>query len=304
MFLRSHALLPTAGLLLAAVISGLTWLPLHAIERNGIAGLWVALAVVAVACVPLAPGLAGFRDLTRRDLVGLFWIAALIGVAWAFYTASLTTTEVARAILLFYIAPVWGTLLEVFVLRQPLTLRRATALGLGSAGLIAILGIGLDLRFVMNLGDVLALMSGMLWSVGLLFVFRRTGPTLATQSAALAVGALIGAVTMVLLLERAPPPSADAIIAAGPWILVAGLGFVLPLWLLSLWAARSVSPARATLIFMAEVCVGVGSAALWAGQPFGARETIGTILVLAAAAVEFGGTQKAASLSPQGVPPL
>jgi len=41
---------------------------------------------------------------------------------------------------------------------------------------------------------------------------------------------------------------------------------------------------------------------LWADQPFGACETIGTILILAAAAVEFGGAQRAAPLSPQGAP--
>jgi drug/metabolite transporter (DMT)-like permease len=301
---QSRTLLPTAGLLLAAIISGLAWLPLHTIERDGVDGLWVTLMVVVIACVPLLPALAKLRGLARRDLQDLVWIAALIGVAYAFYTASLTTTEVARAILLFYVAPVWGTLLEVFVLRQPLTLRRAAALGLGAAGLIAILGIGLDLQFTMNLGDVLALLSGILWSVGLLFVFRRTGPTLGAQSAALAIGALIGAVTMVLVLERAPAPKLDTIIAAAPWALIAGLVFVLPLWVLSLWAARSLSPARATLIFMAEVCVGVGSAALWADQPFGARETIGTMLVLAAAAVEFGGARDEAPLSPHGTPPL
>jgi drug/metabolite transporter (DMT)-like permease len=290
-------------LLLGAVISGFAWLPLRAIERGGVAGLWVALSVVAIACLPLVPALSRLRGLARRDLLDLFWIAALIGVAYSFYTASLTTTEVARAVLLFYIAPVWGTLLEVFVLRQPLTLRRAGALGLGAAGLAAILGIGFDLRFTINLGDVLALLSGILWSVGLLFVFRRTGPGLAAQSAALAVGALAGAVAMVLLLERAPPPGLETLEAAAPWILLAALGFVLPLWVLSLWAARSLSPGRTTLIFMAEVCVGVGSAALWADQAFGARETIGTMLVMAAAAVEFGGVQSAAPLSPQGAPP-
>jgi drug/metabolite transporter (DMT)-like permease len=293
----------TTGLLVGAAISGLTWLPLHAIERSGVAGLWVALTVIVVACLPFLPALLRLRGLARRDVTDLIWIAALIGVDYAFYTASLTATQVARAILLFYLAPVWGTLLEVFVLRQPLTLRRASALGLGAAGLVAILGIGLDLQFAMNLGDVLALLSGILWSVGLLFVFRRSGPGLAVQSGALAIGALVGAIAMVLLLERAPAPSLDTLAAAGPWIVVTGLCFVLPLWVVSLWAGRSLSPARMTLIFMAEVCVGVGSAAVWADQPFGARETAGTILVLAAAAVEFSGAQSVAPLSPQGAPP-
>jgi len=41
---------------------------------------------------------------------------------------------------------------------------------------------------------------------------------------------------------------------------------------------------------------------LWADQPFGVRETVGTILILAAAAVEFSGAPSAAPLSPQSAP--
>lgn len=291
-FERLNTALPTLGIMLAALISGLGWLPLHAVARAGLAGLWVTLAVVLVAAFPFIwalPSLLRARGQAAKDLA---WIGILIGGAWAFYTASLTTTEVARAVLLFYLAPVWGTLLEVFVLRQSVTRRRAASLVLGGAGLATILGIGPDYRFAMNLGDTLALISGILWSVGLLFVFRREGPGLGTQSAALALGALAGAFAMVALLEPAAAPDFGQVSRALPWILVAGLLFVLPLWVLSLWAGRRVSPARTTLIFMAEVCVGVGSAALWAGQSFGWREITGSVLVLAAAAVEFkpGGT--------------
>jgi len=299
---QPHPFLVTTGLLVGAILSGLTWIPLHVIEHSGIVGLWVTLTVIVVASLPLLPALVKARGLGRRDLIGLFWIAALIGVDYAFYTASLTTTQVSRAILLFYMAPVWGTLLEVFALRQPLTLRRAGALLLGGAGLVAIFGVGLDLQISFNLGDVLALLSGILWSVGLLFVFGRTGSGPGVQSGALALGALVGGIAMVLLLEPAPAPSIDEIARAAPWILASGLLFLMPVWLVSLWAGRVMSPARMTLIFMAEVCFGVGSAALWADQPFGVRETVGTILILAAAAVEFSGAPSAAPLSPQSAP--
>jgi drug/metabolite transporter (DMT)-like permease len=290
--LTSRAVWPSVGLLLGAIISGLTWLPLRAIEDRGVAGLWIALVTLALACVPMLPGVIKCRGIGREGLIDLMWIGLLVGVAWTLYFASLTATEVARAILLFYLAPVWGTLLEVFVLRQPVTLRRLAALALGAAGLIAILGIG-SIDFTFNLGDLFALLSGILWSIGLLVVYRRPPAPLAAQSAALGLGALAGGIAMVLLLEPAPAPGSAVLIGAGPWIALAAFAFVLPLWILSLWAARSVSPGRATLIFMAEVCVGIGSAALWADQPFGLRESIGTALVLAAAAVEFTGSQPA-----------
>lgn len=299
---QPHPFLVTTGLLVGAILSGLTWIPLHLIERSGIVCLWVTLTVIVVASLPLLPALTKARGLGWRDLVALFWIAALIGVDYAFYTASLTTTQVSRAILLFYMAPVWGTLLEVFALRRPLTLRRASALILGAAGLIAIFGVGLDLQITLNLGDVLALLSGILWSVGLMFVFGRTATGPGVQCGALALGALIGGIAMVALLEPAPAPSLEQVTRAAPWILASGLLFVMPVWVVSLWAGRVMSPARMTLIFMAEVCFGVGSAALWADQPFGLREAVGTVLVLAAAAVEFSAVPSTAPLSPQSAP--
>lgn len=291
---QSNATLPTISVVFAAIMSGLAWLPLHEAADAGIAGLWVTLAVVVIASLPLLPGLVALFRARGRDLKDLWWIGALIGVDYAFYTASLTTTEVARAILLFYIAPVWGTLLEVFVLRERLTWRRVASLILGGAGLATILGVGLDFDVTMNLGDVLALLSGILWSIGLLFVFKRGGTGVSAQSAALAVGALAGAIAMALLLEPAAAPDLAKLKAALPWILLAALLFIMPVWVISLWAGRRISPARTTIIFMAEVCIGVGSAALWAGQGFGWREAAGTLLVLAAAAVEMVPSRKVA----------
>jgi drug/metabolite transporter (DMT)-like permease len=284
---QPNLLLPTLSVVFAAIMSGLAWLPLNVAAAAGIAGLWVTLAVVIIAALPLLPGLPLLFRARGRDLRDLWWIGALVGVDYAFYTASLTTTDVARAILLFYIAPVWGTLLEVFVLRQRLTWRRVASLLLGGAGLATILGVGLDLDLTINMGDVLALLSGILWSIGLLFVFKRGGTGVGAQSAALGLGALVGAIAMVLLLEPTAAPSLDALKIALPWFLLAALLFIMPVWVISLWAGRRISPARTTIIFMAEVCIGVGSAALWAEQGFGWREAAGTLLVLAAAAVEM-----------------
>jgi drug/metabolite transporter (DMT)-like permease len=286
--------LPTLGVLFGAVMSGLTWLPLHAAAEAGIGGLWITLAVVIFAALPLLPMLPAAFRLRGRDLKNVWWIGLLIGVEYAFYTASLTTTEVARAILLFYITPVWGTLLEVSVLRQRLTLRRAASLALGGAGLAAIFGVGVDFDLTVNVGDVLALLSGILWSIGLLFIFKHGGSDVGAQSSALAVGALIGAVAMALLLEPSAAPDMAKLLQVLPWLLIGGLIFILPVWIITLWAGRRISPTRTTIIFMAEVCVGVGSAALWSGDDFGWRETAGAVLVLAAAAVEFLPTRRAA----------
>ena len=70
---------------------------------------------------------------------------------------------------------------------------------------------------------------------------------------------------------------------------------------LTIWPAMRLSPGRVGLLLMSEVVVGVGSAALLAGEPFGLRELSGTLLILAAGAVEVLGRPTAkAGAGPQG----
>jgi drug/metabolite transporter (DMT)-like permease len=281
--------LPTISLLIAAFISGLYWLPLRQVERAGISGLWATMAIAVIAGIPLLLPLLRRRSISDwRDLA---LIGILVGGAYAFYAASLMLTEVVRAVLLFYIAPVWSTALEILVLHQTLTRRRIASLVLGLAGLIVILSAGADFSSifsVMNAGDALALASGLSWSIGLLVIFRRSDLPTSDQIAGQAAGAVLVALAVGAIgLTGTPPPSLDTMLGALPWVLFVALLLTVPLWCLSLWASRHLPPARATLLFMIEVCVGIGSAAILSGQPFGWHEAMGTLLVLAAAGVEL-----------------
>jgi len=278
--------LAVVGMLLAALVSGFYWLPLRAVAAAGVADLWACAAIallVLPACLPLLRGgrvAAG----AGRDLV---LIGLLIGGAFACYTASLLLTDVVRALLLFYIAPAWSTLLEVLVLGRRLTLRRAAALLLGAAGLWTILGGDGALPLPRNAGDWLALVAGLLWSLGSLVSFRRTDLSTGVQTLALALGALAISLALALLGVGAGPPDGAALLAALPWLLFVALILTLPMWFLTIWGVRQLAPARATLLFMLEVCVGVLSAAVLTAEAFGWREAIGMVLVLAAAAVEL-----------------
>ncbi len=275
------------GLLLAALISGLYWLPLRALSESGVADLW-ACALVALGVVPFF--LPALRQAARLDATSqrdLAFIGLVIGGAFTCYSASLLLTDVVRALLLFYIAPVWSTLLELLVMKRRLTWRRLGALLLGAGGLWTILGAGWSFPLPQNGGDWLALASGLLWSVGALLSYRRPDIGTGLQTAGLAMGALISALLLALVGVGAGAPQGAMILEALPWLVPIALALTLPMWFLTLWGIRHLEPARATLIFMLEVCIGVLSAALLTEEPFGWRELAGMLLVLAAAAVEL-----------------
>jgi drug/metabolite transporter (DMT)-like permease len=276
-------------MLVAGLLSGVYWLPLRQVEHAGVSGLWATMTISLIAGFPLLLPLLRRRSFSDwRDLA---LIGILVGGAYALYAASLVLTEVARAVLLFYIAPVWSTMLEVLFLRQALTRERIASLILGLAGLAVILSAGADLSSiapVVNAGDALALVAGICWSIGLLVIFRRSDLPTADQIAGQAAGAVVIAVIVGMIgLAGHSPPSLGTMLGALPWLLFVAFLLTVPMWCLALWGSRRLSPVRATLLFMVEVCVGIGSAALLSGQPFGWHEAVGTILVLAAAAVEL-----------------
>jgi drug/metabolite transporter (DMT)-like permease len=93
----------------------------------------------------------------------------LIGAAVALYLESLLLTDVARALILFYAMPAWETILEVIVMWRLLTRWRLVSLLLSVAGMLTILGAG-RLSLSMNLGDLMALLSGVLFAFGAVLV--------------------------------------------------------------------------------------------------------------------------------------
>jgi drug/metabolite transporter (DMT)-like permease len=96
----------------------------------------------------------------------------LAGFAFALYIASLVLTDVVRAILLFYMSPLWSTLLGILVLKERLTGNRVVALLLAFSGLYIVLVVEGGLPIPRNKGDWFALTSGFCWSIASVKLFQ------------------------------------------------------------------------------------------------------------------------------------
>jgi drug/metabolite transporter (DMT)-like permease len=218
-------------------------------------------------------------------LTGLF-----TGTAFAAYATSLLLTDVVRTLLLFYLTPVWSTLLGIAFLGERLTRFRLAALILGFTGLLVVLGLGEGFPWPRNMGDWLALFSGLAWAYGSLRLYRTGGLPVFEQVLVFVLGGLAVLVLAVVLGGEflAPSPASGSLLDVAPHAFAISI-FVLPMLYLTIWPAMRLSPGRVGLLLMSEVVVGVGSAALLAGEPFGLRELSGTLLILSAGAVEVLG---------------
>src|SRR5262249_23156490 len=67
------------------------------------------------------------------------------------------------------------------------------------------------------------------------------------------------------------------------------LVMIVPINWLWLWSAKYLPPSRVSLIFSLEAVVGIVTAALLAGEPFGWREATGSLLVVGSTVVDVAG---------------
>lgn len=282
---------PELVVIVASIAWGLFWIPLRAIERNGLDAAWATLAQFLAPLIVLAP-FAVLRALRSRPTgIQRYGTGLLVGTAVALYLESLLLTDVARALILFYAMPAWGTLLEIGVMRRPLTRWRVIALVLSFSGMLAILGVGDRGSFSMNLGDLMALLSGIFFAIGAMRV--RQAPEASVFELVFAfflygcVAALI--LSLLPLAGLGQPPPLDQVISLAPWLMLIAVAFLIPVMWGIYWGSRQVDPGRLGILLQIEAVVGIGSAALLAGEPFGAREAIGAVLVVSASFVEVIG---------------
>ncbi|MEP0943922.1 MAG: DMT family transporter [Rhizobiaceae bacterium] len=305
----------TAGfaLLLGGAMWGLFWMPVRYLEHLGLEATWAGVFIYTSTLLLMGPAIWSNRRNLRKNWRSLIWSGAFTGAAFGLWTISLFYTEVVRAILLFYLTPVWSTLLGLLFLKERLNPFRIFGILFGIAGLFVVLsgggggggeGGGSEVAnfskiadaptgiWLQNLGDWLALIAGMAWALGTMGLYRSKGVTITAQLFAFMLGSLFLSLVAVWLLNGGRPPaiSADMVFPVFGLAILIGF-FVLPMIWLTVWPATLLSPARVGLLLMTEVVVGLASAALFSGEPFGWRESLGAALIVGAAVLELSGPQ-------------
>ena len=268
-------------------IWGLYWLPVREIAELGLSGAWGILAIATAALVVLLPfGWRGRARLAGSSPLALCSVA-LCGVAFMLYSVGLLYGRVAIVVILFFLTPVWSTLLGRIWMGWPITRRRVVVLLMGIAGLVLMLGADGAVPLPRNLGEWLGLSSGFLWAVATVGIRVKSTAGPLESAFVLVVGVWIGALILAPVLEPVPDLSG----VAQPWVM---LGWVCLAGVFGLavamagimWAATKLEPARIGILLMAEVFVSTISAALIIGEGLSMIEIVGGVLVVVAGVIE------------------
>ncbi len=276
------------ALVCGGMLWGLYWIPVRFFVEMGLNGAWPGIAMYISALVVLVPVLWRARSALAREWRGLVFSGMFTGAAFSLFSISLVYTDVVRSILLFYLTPIWGTVLGIVFLGERLGAFRLLGLLCGIGGLVVVLGGEQSIPRPRNTGDWLALVSGMTWAVGTLGLYRTSAVPVSGQVFAFLVGALILSLIS-LLFGAGSLGSGDAIEVIRGALPYAALSvlYTIPMIFLTIWPSTLLTPARVGLLLMSEVVVGLISAALLSGEPFGLREFVGASLIVSAAFLEI-----------------
>lgn len=265
---------------------GLYWIPLRALDEQGVGGSWGVALLNAPATLVLAIVVLFQLAAHRGHMRDAAAIGLATGLGLALYGIGIVHTTVMRATLLFYLTPVWATLIGIVWLEEKAGWLRWVAIGIGLVGLLLLVSGG-DGSVPLGVGDVFAFFSGIAWALGASMIKKYEGVPLAGMTmfqfaSTTFFGLLLGAVAEVLHI-----PTSEALLAALPYGAAISILLIIPAVIVLFWAQKFLFPGRVGLLMMSEVLVaGITASLLLPHERMNAIEWAGAALILGACLVE------------------
>ena len=276
-----NTLAASAAVALCGAVWGIYWLPLRHLQHLGMAGSW-ATAAFFIVSLPLAAPLAlTAREELRRHGRSLIGLALVNGVVFNLYSNAYVHTSVFNVLFLFYLSPVWSVLIARLWQGERIGLLRMGCVLLGLGGLTVMLSADGGWPIPRNLGDWMALASGLLWALVTIRIRRNQHIGAAANTVAFFLGG-VGPALLFAAVSGDPIPSGSVIVTAWPLLIGVGwLGWV-PSQLLLYWGVRRISPVRTGILLMTELVAGAATAAWLSGDPLSWQQLLGGAMILTA----------------------
>ncbi len=275
--------LPVFALLFSAAYWGMVWYPLRLLEHAGLSGAWQTLVSYAAAVAVYLPLARGRGHAWRTDPGGLLVLGLAAGWANLAFVLALLDGTVVRVILLFYLSPLWATLLARWLVGEAIYRRTWLTLPLG------LLGAGLmlwdpasELPVPRDTSDWLALSAGFGFALGNVQARRMQAVAVSTKTLAAWLG-VVGLSILALLWRAEGLPEVEPL--AWPGAAALGVCGFLTATLATVYGVTHLPAQRSAVIMLFEILVGALTAWWWAGESLNAREWLGGAMIIAAGLV-------------------
>lgn len=281
--------LAVLALALNALVWGLSWWPLRQLDVNGLHPLWTTACVFTLATVVLSfispSGWLHFKQHPQ-----LWWLMAASGLTNVGFNWAVTTGDVVRVVLLFYLMPTWSLLLAWWLLGERPTRGALARLGLALMGVVLVLKTpDSPWPLPQDLSDLLAILGGFCFALTNIWLLRLQHTPESARMIAMFSGGALMAVACAVLATLAgvtawlPHASvAEQMLTWSPWVLGLSAAFLVSNFALQYGAARLSAHTTAMVMMSEVVFASVSSVALGASTLTWRVGLGGGMIVLAA----------------------
>mgnify|MGYP003343150677 FL=1 len=277
------------ALLIAAGMWGLFWIPQRALEAGGLTGGWATISQMVIPFAMLLP--ISLWRLYKGQSFGLEYplIGLLFGGGIACYANSFLLTDVVRALILFYITPVWTTIFEIVFLRQIPRLYRYITLALALSGVWIVFGQEGVIPLPQNSGDWIALLGGILIAASAVRMeIKKPEGIYPILFSFFFYGGLFTLIQSYFLSDYlGDAPSIESWVAMMPWLILIAILFHIPTNIVILGAPSRIGAGIFSIIILFEIVVGTFSAAVLTDELIGWREILGSSFIIFAGLTEI-----------------
>lgn len=271
----------SAAVAFVGITWGCWWIFLRLIEAKGISPGWTLAVVYGGAAIMLVPLFVWRRPHWRPMLGSVIMVGVGYGLPLAFWSHAVIHGNVVRVTLLFYLTPVWGTLLAAAVFRERLTALRLLSVAFGLVGAMAVLGMGDGFPVPATAQEWMALLAGALFALAA--AASRIWPDVSGYDSSFVMflaSAVLG-VVFAGVFGAETMPAATSVMEAIPLVICLAVVFAIPSQFLLAWAATKMDPGRVSILILFDVLATTVSARILTNEPFGWPEAIGCLFILA-----------------------
>jgi drug/metabolite transporter (DMT)-like permease len=272
---------PIICLLVAATLWGVFWYPLRLLEAQGLSGVWASLFIYLGTFVIAFPVLV--RRYHELFVTPYLLLAIMIASGWCnvAFILAIIDGEIVRVILLFYLSPIWSTILARFVLKEELTLLARLTIILAIIGAMTMLwSPDIGYPWPASSADWLALSSGIAFALANLFIHLARRTSIQVKTSVAWVGVVVIASLMIVI--QSPPLQISSISTVFSALLV-GVILMSIMTFCVVYGVTHMPIHRSAVILLSEIVAAAVSAYLLTDERMSLYEwTGGSIVILAA----------------------
>ena len=188
--------------------------------------------------------------------------ALMIGLTFTLFANALVETTIVRATMLYYLTPVWSTIIGVIWLSERLTKARIFAIAVAFAGLFLLLSDGESSKYPLNIGDLYSFLSGIFWAIGVATLNRWSNIPILPLATFMFISTTVISVIFAGVLYADPVPTVAMLKTAFPTAAFWSIVIMLPSFCIIFRVSQLLFPGRVGILTMSEVIVAIVSASI------------------------------------------